>query len=297
MVCDHVPFLNPDALFSVAGNSTLYYGFPLYIMHTIGRITAPIFFYMIAAGYRRTHDANRYALRLFIFACISYIPAIWYFYGAFPNKETFLDFNILFSMFFGLLLLRSIHEIRNIPLKILCALLCLAAFHYTEFGYYGAGMILAFDLCGSSRVKTAIGTGLVTLAYILYSLFSPFVRYGFFYAVHLIGIGTMPEFSAGTDLPSAFAYYISYYTGNPFGRHVLVVMFAHLLPIVLVLLCRDFRPERPRLFTMESEDGPIEIQANSLASVRRSPVRKWFFYVFYPGHITLLLLIRIIFVT
>ncbi|MDR0851866.1 MAG: conjugal transfer protein TraX [Clostridiales Family XIII bacterium] len=264
MVCDHLPFLNPDALFGVAGSSSIYYGFPLYLLHSIGRITAPIFFYMVAAGYRRTHDTNRYAIRLFIFACISYVPAIWYFYGSFPNGETFLDFNVLFSMFFGLMLLRSIHEVRNLPLKILCILLCLAAFYFTEFGFFAAGLILVFDLFRKSKVQTGIAAVVVTLAYIFQSI----------------------------------GFNLSYYTASAFGWHVLIVMFSMLLPLILILLCRKFYPRGTQgddpAGTVGDRSYPSRFSA---IPPRRSPFRKWFFYVFYPGHLTLLLLIRMFFLS
>ena len=41
------------------------------IMHTIGRITAPIMCYLLSEGYIHTHDVRKYTLRLGITAVIS----------------------------------------------------------------------------------------------------------------------------------------------------------------------------------------------------------------------------------
>lgn len=42
------------------------------VLHSIGRLTAPIMCYFIAEGYYYTHDRKRYAARLFLFALISH---------------------------------------------------------------------------------------------------------------------------------------------------------------------------------------------------------------------------------
>ena len=42
------------------------------LLHSIGRLTAPIMCFFIAEGYYYTHDRKRYAARLFLFALISH---------------------------------------------------------------------------------------------------------------------------------------------------------------------------------------------------------------------------------
>lgn len=58
------------------GSDLLYPGFPSepvpMIMHFIGRLTAPIMWFFICEGYHYTHDAKKYMLRLGIFAFISH---------------------------------------------------------------------------------------------------------------------------------------------------------------------------------------------------------------------------------
>ena len=163
MVCDHAPYMLQEW-------QGVYYTYPWFLLHAIGRITAPVFFFLLALGYRRTRNANMYSLRLLIFACISYLPYIWYFKDALPNKQNFFELNVIFTMFFGLLLLRSIHEIRNIALKSICIVLCLLAGYWCDYGLYGIAMILICDIMRGSRRGTVLGMGAIILTYIYLNL-------------------------------------------------------------------------------------------------------------------------------
>lgn len=73
------------------------------VMHTIGRITAPTMCFMLTEGYRHTHNLKRYALRLLVFAVISYLPFIFFEYGSLPTAETALTFNMMYTLFLCLL--------------------------------------------------------------------------------------------------------------------------------------------------------------------------------------------------
>jgi hypothetical protein len=159
MVCDHAPYLTEYTNFPQQD----YYAFPWYLMHAFGRVTAPIFFYLLAAGYRRTRDRNRYTLRLLIFAAISYVPYIWYFEGAPPNAWNFQHLNVIFTMLFGLLLLRSLHEISSLPLKAVCVCLSLIGGYWCDYGLYGLALILICDLLRDSRRGTVLGMGAVMM--------------------------------------------------------------------------------------------------------------------------------------
>ena len=58
------------------------------VMHIIGRTTAPIMCFFIAEVYYHTRNVKKYALRLFVFTLIIYIPFLFPFvrnmYGGFP---------------------------------------------------------------------------------------------------------------------------------------------------------------------------------------------------------------------
>ena len=65
----------------------------------IGRISFPIFAFLIVNGFRHTHNLNKYLFRLAAFAVISEIPynLIWSDDIAYPNSQ-----NVFVTLFLGL---------------------------------------------------------------------------------------------------------------------------------------------------------------------------------------------------
>jgi len=252
MVSDHIPYLSEFW-------AEQYYTFPWFLMHAFGRLTAPIFFYLLALGYRRTRNANRYTIRLLIFALISYIPYIWYFKGTAPGTDAFLNYflelNIIFTLLIGLLLLRTIHEVRNNVIKgILIVLLLLAGF-WCDYGLYGIAMILVCDACKNSRRNTVLGIGIVMMV-----------------SVYIRVSGWLPggdQFFDSFFGTVAMMFNPSYWM---FGS--VVVMLCQLIPLIFIARHRVWIPG----YTGER---------------RPSLLAKWGFYIFYPAHITVLLLIKL----
>ena len=91
MIIDHAAavFLNHGAEYTV--------------LRAVGRLSFPIFAFLITQGYRYTSDRRKYALRLFVFAIISEIPYDLAFYNEFVclRKQ-----NIFFSLLLGLIAIR-----------------------------------------------------------------------------------------------------------------------------------------------------------------------------------------------
>ncbi len=150
-------------------------GEPLYIVfRTVGRITGPVMFYFVAEGYHKTHNVNRYTLRLAVFAAVSYVPFIFCFKGSLPNADNFWNYNVVFTLFLGLLALRVRHEIKGkLPLKVLLTALLLILSVTSDWYYIGVLFILMFDMCRGDFKKQALGYCLLTLAYILPGLTGP----------------------------------------------------------------------------------------------------------------------------
>lgn len=101
MLWDHISHVYPPALILL----DLYPNIPAELFETlfhasncIGRISAPIFLWAIANGYRHTGNWKKYALRLLLFACL----AEWPYYLLFESHG-----NVLFTYFWGLLTLRG----------------------------------------------------------------------------------------------------------------------------------------------------------------------------------------------
>lgn len=114
------------------------------IWRVIGRISFPIFAWLIAAGWRRTRDWKRYAWRLFVFALLSQIPYMYFS----PGK-----LNIFFTLSAGLVMI-AVYESRYRPAALLMPLL--AEFSKMSYGAYGIFLILIFHVWFESNRNMAL---------------------------------------------------------------------------------------------------------------------------------------------
>ncbi|WP_333861547.1 TraX family protein [Clostridium sp.] len=95
--------------------SVLYPNYPtdwwIIVLHIIGRLAAPIFWFFVAEGYHYTHDIKKYAGRLFIFAVISHFAYNFAFGIPFIPFQTsiFNQTSVIWSLACGLVAL-AIHE-------------------------------------------------------------------------------------------------------------------------------------------------------------------------------------------
>ena len=93
-------------------------------MRIIGRLAFPIFAFQLAVGYSKTKNIKKYLIRLFIFAIISFVPYLVFTrigvihnysfiellslknnYGSGAAFEKYTCFNVLFTMFFAIIVL------------------------------------------------------------------------------------------------------------------------------------------------------------------------------------------------
>ncbi|MCR5837953.1 MAG: conjugal transfer protein TraX [Lachnospiraceae bacterium] len=99
MVIDHV-----GAVFFVPETTTYF------VLRAIGRLSFPIFAFLITQGYVHTGNWKKYALRLLLFAFVSEIPYDLAFYNSvFSIKKQ----NIFFTLLLGLLVIRLKDYITN----------------------------------------------------------------------------------------------------------------------------------------------------------------------------------------
>jgi len=260
MVCDHFPYMFANA-------HSVYYQEPMVFFHAFGRITAPVFFYLAAIGLARTRNAGKYTARLLLFALISYVPYIWYFKGSIPNNENFLNLNVIFSMLFGVLMLRSIHEITNLTLRFIACAGCVIGSLFSDYGLFGLAMVLvfAYSIDGVYGVKNP-GEDAT-------SVIAPHVNKAkltaCFSAVLITSIYTNVARDISDLPPLAIG---EWFVSNPIMVSYLMVLLAQFLPLFVILTHRDplqYQEPRPGFFG------------------------KWFFYIFYPAHISILLAVRI----
>lgn len=81
------------------------------VCRIVGRIAFPIFAFLICNGFRHTSNRGRYALRLGIFALISQVPFSLFCYGVIR----FSHWNVLFTLLLSLLCIWAADELRQRP--------------------------------------------------------------------------------------------------------------------------------------------------------------------------------------
>lgn len=129
----------------------------------VGRIAYPIFAFMIAEGYRRTHDLKRYMLRMLLWACLSEMPFNLMYGGSvvYPYHQ-----NVLWTFLISLLLIFAVEKCRSrfkaVPAAFLSAGLALAGFvlgYLAMSDYYGVGVltVLVFYFFNGQNWKSRIG--------------------------------------------------------------------------------------------------------------------------------------------
>lgn len=83
----------------------------------------PVMFFFITDGYKYTHERKKYAIRLLIFACITQ-PFDWLLF--FP-RYGLRSFNVIFTLFFGLLAIMAYESRLKLWLRIVMIVMCAAA--------------------------------------------------------------------------------------------------------------------------------------------------------------------------
>jgi len=135
-------------------------GFPYEMSYRlVGRLSFPIFAFLIANGYRHTRDRSKYMLRLVCFAVISEVP-----FDISFNKAV-LEFtrqNIFFTLALGLAGLMLQDKLRKYipaPFNSACALLITASaaeVSGASYGAVGVVSIFLFDMWMSRKIHMVV---------------------------------------------------------------------------------------------------------------------------------------------
>ena len=136
MICDHLWAK------VVPGNDWMTY---------VGRMTFPIFAFMISEGFIHTSNLKKYILRLLAFAVISEIPFNLFYGGSwfYPYHQ-----NVMFTLLFGLLAIMLIDKAKKnrdaktiVKSALLVILLGIASFIcFVDYGFLGFLIIIMFYL-------------------------------------------------------------------------------------------------------------------------------------------------------
>lgn len=114
-------------------------------LRIIGRLSFPLFAWLIANGARHTHDIKRYLLRLYFFSLIAQMP---FFIANKAINPTFGELNVLCTLFLGLAAIYGIARTKNKVVWVAITVVCflLAQFLQTDYGGVGVISIVLFYL-------------------------------------------------------------------------------------------------------------------------------------------------------
>ena len=176
---------------------------PYLLMRLVGRLSFPIFAFLIVEGFRHTHDRKRYGINLAVFAVLSEIP-----WNLVHGGWTFPVQNIFFTLLLGYLGLCAIERYRERPGAMagsLIGLLAASILLRPDYGCSGYGFILLlYALREQKLVQAVIGCcvlgakWIAGLAFIPINMYNgqrgfvqgPVWKYAFylFYPLHLLAI-------------------------------------------------------------------------------------------------------------
>jgi hypothetical protein len=144
------------------------------LLRIIGRLSFPIFAFLIAEGSLKTKNINSYIKRLFIFGAISQVP---YSYTVFLAGENFLVLNIFFTLAFGLVLIKKIQQQQYFHFSILIILFSILdlMIHY-DYGLYGLLLIIFFYVFLKNKI---LGSVLIIFTTVLESIKVPVANFEF----------------------------------------------------------------------------------------------------------------------
>lgn len=136
----------------------------LSLFRMVGRLAFPIFAYMVARGFERTRDKDKYLLRMGLFAVLT----VWPFYAfsmILTGNGTYQ--NVLFTFFFALVSLRFLEKrqyILGFVLGIGPILILERVGITVDYGWYGVGVVILFYLLREPGAQI-IGLFGLTLVY------------------------------------------------------------------------------------------------------------------------------------
>ena len=116
--------------------------FPQYVfLRIIGRISFPIFAFLIVEGFMHTKDVNKYILRMMVFAIITEIPFDFAFYGTYNwGHQNVL---ITFSLAIIAMYIDRLYK-RKVGIAAAFALALLAEFIGSDYGMFGVIVVMMF---------------------------------------------------------------------------------------------------------------------------------------------------------
>ena len=214
-------------------------------MRLIGRVSFPLYAFMIAEGFEHTEQTGhtrKYILRLAALTLLSEIPYDFGLYAAIPRLD---HTNVILTLLCGLLMLTGMERVKQIPAKIGIIVLAASAAElaHSSYGYAGVLLILLYHLYLRHAKEKGTGTRLAVL----------------------LTIGCL------------FAGYYMCKNANSIDPHVVYRVF--------------------RRYTWTQTGILVSAPLITFYNGKRgqySPVFRWIYRLFYPLHLSVFSLIRIL---
>lgn len=134
------------------------------IFHAVGRISMPIFCFLIVEGFVYTKDVKKYLVRLSLFAVVSEIP---YDLAFGSSMVDFAQQNVFCTLAAGLLVLTVMERCKEQKLVVFAVpILAAAVVYYLKFdgSYYGILMMALFYLLREKRVGKCVAVFALQIA-------------------------------------------------------------------------------------------------------------------------------------
>ena len=138
-----------------------------FFLRLIGRISFPIYCFLLVEGFLHTKNVKNYAMRLGLFALISEVPFDLAFYGEFFNLGMQ---NVFFTLLIGLCTLIGMKSLENLPpqqapIRFLVALtgMILAEFLQTDYSAFGVLLIVLLYLFRNDKKRQSFVGAISTL--------------------------------------------------------------------------------------------------------------------------------------
>lgn len=133
--------------------------FPGNIMfRVVGRVSFPLFCFLIVEGFYHTKDIKKYLARLGTFAILSEVPFNLLVSGSITDIR---HQNVYFTLFIGLLTIYALNNTINYMMKsfILMAGVLISVIFLTDYSFYGIILIYVFYIMREKRVMACFVMG------------------------------------------------------------------------------------------------------------------------------------------
>lgn len=133
--------------------------FPGSVLRDIGRVSFPIFCFLLAEGFFHTRSRKHYALRLCLSAVLAEIPFDLAFYGRLFGGHQ----NVMLTLLLGLLAVWAVMELPHGGSKVLAVAGAMLAAEFLRADYGGTGvlLILMFALTREMGYRSLIRAGVM----------------------------------------------------------------------------------------------------------------------------------------